>query len=74
MSYGERVFFNKGDIVRLKKDITGRPDKMMVYSADKMKYKTEQAMTLLGITCIWFTTDGTLQKFRFDSKDLMHIK
>ena len=69
----DKIYFNPGDIVQLKKDITNKPDRMMVQSVDKIKFKNANAGQLLGITCIWFTESKLIQRTRFDSKDLKHV-
>ena len=69
----DKIYFNTGDIVQLKKDITNKPDRMMVQSVDKMKFKNANTNQLLGITCIWFTESKLIQRTRFDSKDLKHV-
>ena len=63
----EKVFFTIGDMVRLKQPIPYKPD-MMVQSIDKSTFGDKPA--LLGVTCVWFTTHGELQKYRFNTKDL----
>jgi hypothetical protein len=70
----DKVFFNPGDTVQLKKEVSNKPLVMLVHSVDKMKRRDVEQDRLLGITCIWFTDLGELQKFRFDSKDLKHTK
>ena len=64
----ERVYFSAGDIVRIKHDLENRPY-MMVQSIDK----TVTEGTLLGVTCIWFSNNGEIQKHRFNTKDLEKI-
>ena len=75
---GERVFFASGDTVRIKHAIDNKPD-MLVQSVDKVPIgkvygngETGKG-ALLGVTCIWFTTTGEIQKHRFNTKDLEKI-
>lgn len=68
----ERVFFTPGDIVQLRQDIPNRPT-MIVKSIDKAAMKNGDKPMLFGITCIWFTTEGLIQKERFNTKDLIHV-
>jgi len=63
----EKVFFTVGDTVRLKQDLRFKPE-MLVQSIDKSTFGEKP--TLLGVTCIWFTSTGQLQKHRFSTKDL----
>ena len=65
---GERVYFSAGDMVIIKHDLDPKP-KMMVQSVDK----TVPDGILLGVTCIWFSTDGKIQKHRFNTKDLKKL-
>jgi len=70
----DKIFYNPGDLVQLKNNVSNKPEIMLVHSVDKMKRRDVEVDRLLGITCIWFTDFGELQKFRFDSKDLKHVK
>lgn len=69
----EFVFFNKGDIVRLKQDIENKPS-MVVKKPLKSKFKNDDKVNLLlGIVCFWFNTQGTYQESVFDTKDLEKV-
>jgi hypothetical protein len=72
----DRIFFASGDLVQLKHKLRNKPE-MLVQSVDKtiIKSFTEENNkgTLLGITCIWFTDTGALQKHRFNTKDIEKI-
>lgn len=68
-----KVFFAAGDLVTLKHDIDNRPS-MVVQSVDKSTIKSESVVALLGVTCIWFSSDFKLQKNRFSTKDLKKIE
>jgi hypothetical protein len=84
---GERIFFASGDIVEIKHDLPNKPQ-MLVQSVDKSTMKVKQYSpgehsddsdekdkgTLLGLTCIWFTANGELQKHRFNTKDLQKVE
>jgi len=71
----DRVYFNPGDIVALKKSVHNSPTNMIVSSVDKTKMRVDSGTNrLLGVTCVWFTDTGFLQSHRFDTKDLKHIK
>jgi hypothetical protein len=76
--YTEKVFFSAGDIVTLKHDIGDKP-KMLIQSVDKtvmprLNTGGEKKPALLGVTCIWFSTDLVLQSHRFSTKDLEKVK
>jgi uncharacterized protein YodC (DUF2158 family) len=66
----EKIFFTAGDVVQLKQDIINKPE-LMVQSIDKTTLDKKPA--LLGVTCIWFTSTGELQKHRFSTKDLEYL-
>lgn len=76
LKMNDRVFFNPGDLVTLKKDVDSKPSKMLVSTVDKIRRGSQEVDKdrLLGITCVWFTSGGEVQKFRFDSKDLKHTE
>ena len=74
----EKVFFASGDLVVVKHEVPNRPT-MIVQSIDKMTMPKKQgeamsmsskSSALLGITCIWFATDMSLQVHRFNTKDI----
>lgn len=69
----ERIFFNPGEVVKVKQNIPNKP-LMVVKSVDKSntKYGDTVKPVFFGITCFWFATDGTLQESRFNTKDLIH--
>lgn len=72
----DRVFFSAGNLVELKHDIPNKPQ-MVVVSVDKLPMKVggdNDKVALLGVTCIWFSTDCKLQSHRFSTKDLVKIK
>ena len=69
----EKVFFSSGDIVEVKHDIPNKPV-MIVQSIDKMPMKAGDKVSLLGVTCIWFSTDLKLQKSRFSTKDIKKVE
>lgn len=72
-TYRERIFFAAGDIVQVKHDLEDKP-KMLVQSVDKAAYPADSKTSmLLGVTCIWFSTDLKLQKNRFNTKDLEKV-
>jgi hypothetical protein len=66
----EKIFFSSGDIVMVKHDIPNRPF-MIVQSIDKLPVASGDRVALLGVTCIWFSSDLKLQKSRFSTKDII---
>jgi hypothetical protein len=66
----EKIFFSSGDIVTIKHDIPNKPS-MIVQSIDKLPVSSGDRVALLGVTCIWFSTDLKLQKSRFSTKDII---
>ena len=69
---GEKIYFASGDMVQLKRDLPNKPI-MLVQTVDKLATAKDNRPVLLGVTCIWFTTQGELQKGRFSTKDLYKI-
>ena len=69
----EKIFFSSGDVVTLKHDIPHKP-KMVVQTIDKIPMKEGDRVSLLGVTCIWFSTDHKLQKSRFSTKDIIKVE
>jgi len=74
-----KVFYVPGDVVTLKQDIPNKPI-MIVKSVDKVTIRNKgngediPKPTLFGITCFWFTSNGTYQETRFNTKDLVHVE
>jgi hypothetical protein len=70
----EKVFFNAGDIVRVKQNIDA-PD-MVVKHVNKVHERNGDLKSniLLGVTCFWFTKDNNYQSQLFSTKDLRHVK
>lgn len=75
----ENIFFNPGDVVQLKQDIPNKP-KMIVIKKVTSIFKHDPKRTpdsksiLLGIKCMWFTSNGEYQEQTFNTKDLEIIK
>lgn len=71
----DKVYFKAGEIVTLKQDIPNKP-KMYVSKVEKKTFKPnfkilkESEDLLIGIRCRWFTNDGFLQEYIFNTKDL----
>lgn len=69
----QNIYFNPGDVVRLKQDIPNKPTMIVVkketsiFKHDKDKIKKP---ILIGIRCRWFTSQGELQEAVFNTKDL----
>jgi hypothetical protein len=68
----EKIFYATGDIVTLKHDIPNNPI-MLVQSVDKLPMAEGDRVALLGLTCIWFSSDFKLQKYRFSTKDVKKV-
>ena len=68
----EKMYFNPGDIVTLKHDISNKPD-MLVVGKENFIFKQKESgnINLRGIKCRWFTTNGELQEAIFNTKDLI---
>lgn len=68
-----KIYFYEGDIVKIKQDIPNSPD-MVIESLDKIAINPGDKKTMNGIRCFWFCKNGTIQKNRFDFKDLVIVK
>jgi hypothetical protein len=44
---------------------------MIVQSIDKLPFASGDRVALLGVTCIWFSSDLKLQKAGFSTKDII---
>lgn len=69
----EKIFFSAGELVTLKQELPNKPI-MLVQAVDKMPMKEGDRVSLLGVTCIWFSKDQVLQKSRFSTKDIKKVE
>ena len=74
----DKVYFNAGDIVKLKQDIPNKPTMIVVRKETSLfkhdsKRLNDKKPILIGIRCRWFTTTGELQEATFSTKDLIKI-
>lgn len=71
----EKIYFSPGDLVTLNKDLPNKPTMMVIKKETSMfKHQTNNKDILKGIRCIWFTSDGKLQEYIFNTKDLLKIE
>lgn len=68
-----KQFIHEGDTVKMKQQIANSPE-MIVEAIDKMSDAPGAQKTMLGIRCFWFASDMSIQKNRFNFKDLVVIK
>ena len=68
----ERIFFNAGDLVRVKHRLDNKPEKMLVVQVKKLRSLSGNS-SLSGIECIWFDSKGALHKEIFSTKDLEKV-
>lgn len=75
MEQKEKIFLKPGDIVTLKQDIPNKPT-MVVMRKESNFFKDNipAGITLKGIRCRWFTTEGKEQQAVFSTKDLLLVK
>lgn len=69
----DKIYFQPGDIVTLKKDIPNKPVMIVVKKVTTV-FKNEQESSLKGIKCRWFTTNGELQEAIWNTKDLLKVE
>lgn len=69
----EKIFFMPGDIVTLKQDIPNKPV-MLVIKKETCIFKHQEDNNILkGIKCMWFTKNGDIQEYIFNTKDLIKL-
>jgi len=66
----ESLFFSPGDTVVLKQELTNKPV-MVVKTIDRVSDAHDKPK-LIGVSCMWFSTDHKLQSARFSTKDLRY--
>lgn len=71
----EKIFFNAGQIVRLKHDnLENVPNMMVVEKVSRSLIKNGEKETIfMGIKCRWFDKNEVLQEAIFSTKDLIHV-
>lgn len=71
----EKIFFNAGQIVRLKHDnLENVPNMMVTEKVSRSMIRNGEKETIfMGIKCRWFDKNGVLQEAIFSTKDLMHV-
>jgi len=67
----EKIYFNPGDVVEIKHQLTNKPAMLVKEKATKL---IKGDSHFQGIKCFWFTTTGEYQEQVFSTKDLMMIK
>ncbi len=74
----DKVYFNAGDVVRLKQNIPNKPTMIVVKKETSLfkhdsKRLEDKRPILKGIRCRWFTSTGELQENVFNTKDLIKL-
>lgn len=70
----QKIYLLPGDIVTLKQDIPNKPTMLVIKKESYIfKNKDMKEMTLKGIKCRWFTTNGLMQEATFNTKDLIKL-
>lgn len=69
------IYFNPGDVVTLKQNVPNKPVMIVIKKANYIfKHDTDSKKSALkGIKCMWFTKDGQIQEYIFNTKDLLLI-
>lgn len=68
-----KIYFQPGDLVGLKKDIPNKPIMIVVKKVTSVFKQDGDNTVLKGIKCRWFTQDGCLQEAIWNTKDLYKI-
>lgn len=71
----DKVFFNPGDVVKLKHDLPNVPIMYIIEKVSRNIIGTngDRENVFLGMRTRWFSEDGKLQEAIFSTKDLMHV-
>lgn len=72
----EKIYYNPGDLVTIKHDISNKPRMFVVEKSTRSLYNkntNEKENVFLGIKCRWFDNNGDLQEALFSTKDLLKI-
>ena len=71
----EKIFFNAGQVVKLKhNNLNNVPNMMVVEKVSRSLIKNGEKETIfMGIKCRWFDKNEVLQEAIFSTKDLMHV-
>ena len=70
-----KIYFMPGDVVELKQNIPNKPT-MIVVKKKTLTIKPidgDKSEFFQGIQCMWFTSNGELQKEIFSTKDLIKL-
>lgn len=70
----EKVFFVPGMVVQLKQDIPNKPLMVVVRKETSMFKHESKDNVLKGIKCMWFTNNGDIREYTFNTKDLIIIE
>lgn len=68
----DKVYFNPGEVVRLRQDALDSPNMLVVKREAKYMCGAGKSF-FLGIKCRWFAKDHTLHEAIFNTKDLVHV-
>lgn len=81
MEDNEKIYFNPGDVVRIKHSISNKMNMLVIdkvtnpiCTSKNNRFTDPNKSILRGIRCVWFTTDGRVQEYVFNTKDLEHVK
>ena len=73
----DKIFFNPGDIVKVKHDkLENVPEMYVVEKVTRTilnKYDNSKETIFIGIKCRWFDKNSCLREAIFSTKDLMHL-
>lgn len=73
----EKVYFNPGDLVKVRHEMLENVPVMYVLEKITRNITTKDGSSdsvFIGIKTRWFSKDGRLQEAIFSTKDLVHVK
>lgn len=70
----DKIFFQPGQLVQLRQDVTNKPTKMLVHRVERSLIRNNGKELLRGVKVRWFTDNGFLQEAIFSTKDLILVE
>lgn len=75
MIINEKVFYNPGDLVKVKHNLENVPIMYVVEKVTRTYIHTDKTKDsiFIGIKCRWFDSNKILRESIFSTKDLIHV-
>lgn len=70
----DKIYFNAGDVVVIKHDISNKPTMLVIGKVTKtIRTEDDKKAFFQGMKCFWFTQKGEYQEQIFSTKDLIKV-